>query len=367
MRRLGRRMVTGVNRVLRPTGWALVRRARSPQRFFTDHTLSDRGHPHVIVIGTRDHSLSGPYKLTEHWYLPAFRDALLERDIKLIACSSRREFARYIPPHEEAVVVLIYNEEHGLNAEIRATQELCVRRIRKLLLVHSVEVGAVIGNKTSANQFLSSRGVPMPRLVALDYQGQVFSNAQRGSKKEVIFGAIQNCPPSRYNTVFIDTRHEYKGEVYYVALRANAVGKRLISVYVRARPVADGNPSVHAEDTPLDPELLSYLYNTIVVPHYSRIEAITNTAGEALGLGFFAHDILFDRLSKRFFLCETSFKFDNNVLRSHLWPIRNRVSGLFDPFSGVEVKAAAAAFVEQARERGFLVSASSTQRAEHAV
>ena len=85
------------------------------------------------------------------------------------------------------------------------------------------------------------------------------------------------------------------------------------------------DPSVHNTDTPLDAALLNHLYKQVVVPRSTAISSICTAIAEVLGLGFYSHDILPERSTERVLLCETGFKFYDNLYREHIWPLRGQL------------------------------------------
>jgi hypothetical protein len=140
-----------------------------------------------------------------------------------------------------------------------------------------------------------------------------------------VVGARVPLDRSRYNTEWIDTRHEYNGRSYYVVLRAMAVGSRCVSIFVRARPADQADASVHNTDTPVDAGLWNALYQRLVTPKMQEIESLCQRIADILGLGFFSHDILPESSSGRLLVCETGFKFDDYLFRSHLMPLAGQL------------------------------------------
>ena len=176
---------------------------------------------------------------------------------------------------------------------------------------NSRRVARIIGDKRQANAFLSSSGVPMPRIAdAKTVSGKIFSNARGGSKERVsIYDDINKIDEDRYNTEFVDTRIEYNEHVYYTTVRLMCIGTRLVQAYVRARPEAENDPSVHNADTPRNRELLDHLYGALVSQRIEEYAQLAEKIGSALDPGFYAHDILVANDSDKLFLCETGFKF----------------------------------------------------------
>ncbi|WP_291572387.1 hypothetical protein [Bradyrhizobium sp.] len=109
-------------------------------------------------------------------------------------------------------------------------------------------------------------------------------------------------------------------------LRAMAVGSRCLSVFVRACPVEQGDASVHNTDTPVGADLWNFFYRTIVIPQMPAIESLCERIANVFGLGFFSHDILPERETGRLLVCETGFKFDDRLYRTHLMQLAGQLA-----------------------------------------
>jgi hypothetical protein len=89
--------------------------------------------------------------------------------------------------------------------------------------------------------------------------------------------------------------------------------------------VDQGDASVHNTDTPIDAELWNALYQRIVIPQTPAIESLCDQIAKVLGIGFFSHDILPESSSDRLLVCETGFKFDDYLFRSHLMSLSGQL------------------------------------------
>ena len=122
-----------------------------------------------------------------------------------------------------------------------------------------------------------------------------------------------------------------------------AVGPHCISIFLRLRPVEQGSASVHNTDTPLDAGLWNTMYERIVVPQAEKIRVLCKQISDGLGFAFYAHDILPERDTGRLLVCESGFKFDDPLFRSHFMPLRGQL--MVDDFlSDVFPKKSAEAF-----------------------
>ena len=177
-------------------------------------------------------------------------------------------------------------------------------------LFNSRETGKIIRDKLGANQYLTRHGIPMP---SLDLDGKrIFSNARFGAKSETyVADSMHDVDRDRYNTELIDTRVKYEGRCYHTCVRLMCIGPYMLQACVRARPTEENNPSVHTADTPADPGLLNYLYDSQVKTRMEELSGLACGIASALGEGFYAHDVLIDGASGRIFLSETNFKFFN--------------------------------------------------------
>jgi hypothetical protein len=223
------------------------------------------------------------------------------------------------------IFVLIYSEECTIDEEVYLISRW-IKTLPNSLIIHPPELGALIGNKKSTNQLLNSNGISTPYIYEGRATEKVFSNTLEGSGSEVMTfeqGTILN--DARYNTKFIDTTHSFAGKSFFVSLRIMAFYDKYISTYVRCRDASENNPSVHAINTPLNKDLLNYLYSEIVLQNEQMLIDLAKKLGEILGPGFFSHDILFDPNSKSLFVCETGFKFDEIALRSRLLALKGKL------------------------------------------
>jgi hypothetical protein len=279
----------------------------------------------IAIVGVSDGFGRG--KMTYDYFLPPF-----ERKLASLGIGGRhyayREFIRAGQQH--AAAILLYGEVRArkrphvwdlLEEAAHAAQA------RKTAVVHDPFIGRIVADKTLTNETLTEGGVEMPRLVSAAVAPcKVFSNDNMGSHAPIY--VVDTGAPldrSRYNTEWIDTRHEHNGRDYYVALRAMAVGRRCASIFLRLRPMDHGDVSVHNTDTPIDAELWNALYQRIVVPQTKAIQSICGQISEVLGLGFYSHDILPERLTGRLLVCETGFKFDDYLFRSHMRPLSGQL------------------------------------------
>jgi hypothetical protein len=281
----------------------------------------------VALVGVIDRSGRG--KMTYDYFLPPFEKTLAGLGVQ-IRHYSYRDFILFGQEHDAAI--LLYSEEyasknlHRWNTLVEAEQ--AAKKRGTAIVIHPTLIGRIVADKTLTNNALSSAGIEMPkRVTGAVATFKVFSNLNMDTHAPTYVVAPRlPLDPTRYNTQWIDARHEYKGRNYYVMLRAMAVGRRCLSVFVRCRPVEQGDASVHSADTPIDADLLNFFYTTIVIPQMSAIESLCEKIANVLGLGFFSHDILPERETGRLLVCETGFKFNDYLYRTNLMQLAGQLA-----------------------------------------
>jgi hypothetical protein len=190
---------------------------------------------------------------------------------------------------------------------------------------------AVIADKRATNRLLARHGIAVPAMAGA-HETRIFSNAVARSNAPTLVLEEASGDPERYETRFVDTRVTHRGAAYYTSLRLLCVGPTILHAYVRARPVEAG-AAVHNRDTPLDPGLIECLQARCVEPRAVELTTLAGRLAEALGPGFYAHDVLVERGTGELFVCETGWKFDDFTFRDHIRPIADRVPSqrvLFD-------------------------------------
>jgi len=266
-------------------------------------------------------------KMPPH-FLPPFERTLAALGME----TSRYTFRQFIDADVQADAAIFIYAEVGARRSVDLWQAIeqagKAADARNILLVHGPLIGRIVADKTLTHQTLSAAGIPMPRMLS-DHSVapfKVFSNEKQASHAPVVVvNPGERLLPNRYDTEWIDTIHDFMSKRYYVVLRAMCVGPHCLSIFVRARPVVQRDASVHNTDTPLDAALLNFLYEQVVVPRSVAIASLCAGVAGALGLGFYAHDILPERSTGRVLLCETNFKFYDDLYRQHIWPLRDQL------------------------------------------
>lgn len=265
----------------------------------------------VIFVSSQWRSRYGAGKMARKGFMPGFARALASRGFGARHFKDPWLFLFRGKIDGAVLIVPVYNEARSLRMP-RIVEEVAARRYGASAVLHSTRIAALISDKVATNRALSAAGVPMPALVEGRAEKRVFSNARDQSGAPVfVLEPGETMDPSRYNTELINTVHEHGSRRYYVYIRAVCVGRIPCSITIHARPVEEGDPSVHLSDTSRDPNLLNWLYESLIRNHRQDIEDICAGIESRLGLGFYSHDILPERDTGKFFLAETGFKFDD--------------------------------------------------------
>lgn len=215
----------------------------------------------------------------------------------------------------KSYVLLHYNElfvvQHQKVDWLRAREAELAALGHKVL--HSVEAGRVVGHKVRQNKVLTAAGVPMPKLIeAGDSFGTVFSNEVSNAHVPIqILEETEALDAERYNTEYVNCRHEYNGEQWHICIRAMAIGEQVLFSWIRAGQELN----VRTRGTPVDAEMLSHFHRKLIKPNTEQIQSIAKGVKNALGVGLYAHDILPCAETGRLFLCETNFKFYEGLYR----------------------------------------------------
>lgn len=224
--------------------------------------------------------------------------------------NSVAEIERYLEDEKITILLNVIGED-VFTISSRALEHL---EKKPSVTFNSLRVGLIIADKLKTQQTLTSHGVLMPRI--LDGASGGFLRARSGTNLPTKFlaerpeGAAIDDKKAIVNE-FIDTTVDWENENFYTSVRLLCINDKIIHKYVRARSCRDQDPSVHASDTPLNSDFLNYLQDTVINPNIDCFAEIAKKIYDALGDGFYAHDILVERSSGRLLVCETGYKFDD--------------------------------------------------------
>jgi hypothetical protein len=270
----------------------------------------------VVVTALSPGGIDGPGKVDAAAFFPRFAACLARAGVATEIVTSLAELpAALTRTGGPAVLVHVYREvAHRIDRP-----EVIEAERQAAAVFNRAESGPIVADKLLTNELLTGCGVRMPSLTSV---GPVFSNHRQDSRAEVlVVQRISEADPSRYNTAFVDTRVAYGGRTYHTCVRLICVGGRIVHGYVRARDDAEGSPSVHAADTPLDVGLIEMLQERQVRSRMAELAAIATRVAAALGPGFYSHDVLVPADGGAALLCETGFKFTDGAYTRRLLPI----------------------------------------------
>lgn len=341
--------ISGVLRQLRAAPRRLSRRIGGSQlRQAVAGAGPARPHATVVFTGMSPGGLDGPGKVDARSFLPAFAARLAREGMATALVTDPGEL-RAAMSRRPAILVHIYREV----AYRIDTPEVIEAEGKAVGVFNAARTGPIIADKLLTNDFLSPRGIPMPSLAP---EGRVFSNHRQDSGADVaVLDRIEEAESGRYNTAFVDTRVGHRGRTYHTCVRLLCVGARLVHGYVRARDVAGGSASVHAADTPLDPGLVEALQERLVVPRLPEFADLAIGIAEALGPGFYAHDVLVPNDGGPARLCETGFKFNDMAYTRRLGPLASALpshAGMFP--TGAWAELGAGVFLDECARLGYL-------------
>ncbi len=275
----------------------------------------------IIFAGLSEKKFATGGKVTAFEFLPAFANQLREIGFDTTYVTSHKALKSMIDSCEKAIVVMIYKEVGSIPNDPGLEDTLS----RAALVMHHPKIGQIICDKRESNIFLSKHGVPIPELADGSLASEhVFSNDNNDSGAAVYTVAPgATLDSSRYNARFIDTRVRHGDKEYYTTARLMCVGPTITHTLMRARPVSEGSASVHSKNTPVDKELLLALHARLVVPNADRHAKLARMVYDAIGPGFYAHDILLDTSTDEIFMAETGFKFDDLTYGNVISPIQD--------------------------------------------
>ena len=304
----------------------------------------------VVIAGLTRGGIDGPGKVQSHLFFPSFCRALRRNNIATVFVRDAARLRNVLSIDAPTVVINIYNE-----TQFPIDDADRLRALQMATLVFNApKIGEIIAEKQSTHDWLTSHGISMP---STDVQGRrMFSSARGGSRQKAwivdVAGIADN---SRYNTEFIDTRVDFKGRRYWTAIRLMCVGSNIVHSFVRARDASEDDPSVHAKDTPIDPDLVEHLQTTQVIERMHELNSLATSIADALGPGFYGHDILIDRENGRLYLCETNFKLSVWAYTERLHSIRDRLPSHAILFSAQRyAEKSANCFIDVCRAEGVL-------------
>jgi len=208
------------------------------------------------------------------------------------------------------IVVNVINED----------KELPILSDDNTIVCNKISTAHLLSNKVNTLKRYTENGIVTPQECNWSKCRKCLSFSPTGSNEEVkILDRYSYLDAKNHNVDLIDTRHEWNGKTYHTSLRLLSVCGEVIDIWLRLRTGKEF-PIVHSKNTPLDSKVLNFLHQEIIECNKDKLENISKSLSNILGLGFFAHDLLVDTNNK-FYVCESGFKFDDETYRKHLSPI----------------------------------------------
>ena len=127
---------------------------------------------------------------------------------------------------DRTVAALVYSEGNATAEtylELEDKAEICHEVFSDLRLLHHPDIGQIIKNKAASADLFEKHKVPTPRRMEGSASSATFSNSADSSGAAVsVFEIGDELPEGRFNTEFVDTRHEFRGACWSRASRAPA-------------------------------------------------------------------------------------------------------------------------------------------------
>ena len=284
----------------------------------------------IIIFNLNKDHTSAAGKVSPSTFFPPFCAVLAQCGIASIYSNDNKNIVDEIND-SKGIPIIVINLVHELHDDTNR-YEFPVQVAQNVTAIfNSYQTAGIIGDKKKANEYLSNYGISMPSMT-FDLRKKIFSNARFSSHEKVyLHDSIDEADVNRYNTEFIDTKVEYRRTKFFTTIRLMCIGSTIVQIYCRAADVENGNPSVHSADTPHDSGLMRHLCDKLVIPNVFQFQNIAKNIENALGPGFYAHDLLIDQISGDILVSETGFKFYDTVYSDHM---RN-VIGNCDLLTGV--------------------------------
>ncbi len=269
----------------------------------------------VVVTGFSRFGFWAKAKVYQWDYFAAFSRRLAQAGVDCFFVWDEDGLERHVTGKNTAILHM-FNEEKpwSYTARIRDAER------KASFIACTVRGASIIQHKKLTNIYLTAHGVPMPKQIHQPSETEtVFSNSVIGSGKRVnVVAGTAALDQERYNTEFVDTRFDYAGKSYYTMFRIQAIGRRVLHSYVRARDVSENAPSVHSANTPADAGLLNHLYDVLIAPRKDEIAQFTAHLGALLGPGFYAHDMVVCNKTGQMKMVEAGVKFNDSPYAEYL-------------------------------------------------
>lgn len=315
----------------------------------------------VVIVGSEAGGFKGPGKVSALAWFQKFQYWLHLRGVGVLYVPTPEALLAALSSQKASRIVcaFVYDEaashantnQFNLMADFEAREDI--------LFFNGSRTGSLIADKEKTLQALATAHIAAPLRAGAGASPPFFCAPKTGSRgtRGTVVASASEVPPHCLATEFIDTRQSFEGEEYHTSVRLLAVGSTLVDAWVRAAPAKYGQVTAQSSDTPLNPELIGYLHNKLVVEKMDQLTGLTAKLGQALGLGFYTHDLLYSVTKQCFLVGDTGFRFDDPGYRARLLPISTSLPFLEQHFSQRQIDLSAEAFLLESQRAGFLLSA----------
>ena len=265
-------------------------------------------------------------------FFPSFCRVLGKKEIGSVFVYDIDSMERNLQDSRDKNILINLISERKINSVYNIPSDV----LKKFNLVfNSYSLAEIVRNKKVANEYLSSCGVPVPNAPCSGMK--VFSMEKAGGHDTaIVLDTSDKISEDRYNTKFIDTRVQFKNNIYFTCVRIMCIGSRAVKFVVQARNCREHSVEVRDVNTPLDLPLIRYLHSKLVKNNLGKLLSLAEKAGAAYGAGFYAHDVVIDNDSCDPYICETELKFFPDAYTRKFRSLLDNENALFNTVSWKE-------------------------------
>ena len=297
---------------------------------------------HVIVAALTPRAIKSRGKVNPQRFFPGFCQRLAERGYATHFAFTGDELLT-LSAQPNPSIIHLYNEENIIPDDA----EVARAEARARCVFNNLPTGRIIGKKAPTNRRLTERGILMPSMTP-PKGAPVFSNAAASTSKPAwVLSGDGALDDERYNTEFIDTTITVDGKDYLTTLRLMAVGRQIVLPYLGIREKDMRRPSVHGVSTPRDAALYNRVFDELYVKREPELRDLAGRLHEAIGAGFYHHDLLIESGTGRILVCEVGYKFDPYAFSEHMAPISDQVPSLAPLYDGTFARRSADATIAE--------------------
>ncbi len=260
-------------------------------------------------------------KVSTEQYLPPFCETIRKHGYSTEWASSERQLSRVLGCGSPVFLVHLFGEDMGqiASSTVNGLERKCTA------VFNAAAVGQLLADKLATHRAFAAAGIPTPRLRNAD--GFVRARFGSGQKTHFVQTPKADAPADQNSiyTDFVDTRVAHSDRLYYTSVRLLCIDDIVLHAYTRARDACDEGAEVHAQHTPIDPELIEHLHDVLIKPRAEQFSNIARQLYSVLGHGFYEHDLLIDRESGATYVCESGFRFDDPQYWQRFEPVASKI------------------------------------------